>query len=179
MAETKENWDMVITPKDRLLTLDYKEIWRYRDMFYLFVMRNFRTAYKQTILGPLWFLITPILSVIVYVAVFGGIANIPTDGLPPVLFYLLGISVWRYCQYTNGRTASGIVLPIGYIGLGVFCQLPEFYIQLLCIQCRYIRQSLFSAYYHAVGCCHNQSPFLCNSIRHLFCVLHLLRMYRY
>ncbi len=92
MAETKENWDMVITPKDRLLTLDYKEIWRYRDMFYLFVMRNFRTAYKQTILGPLWFLITPILSVIVYVAVFGGIANIPTDGLPPVLFY----TYWVY-----------------------------------------------------------------------------------
>jgi lipopolysaccharide transport system permease protein len=109
MAETKEKWDMVITPKDRLLTLDYKEIWRYRDMFYLFVMRNFRTAYKQTILGPLWFLITPILSVIVYVAVFGGIANIPTDGLPPVLFYLLGISVWGYFASCLSSTSNSFV----------------------------------------------------------------------
>ena len=100
---------MVITPKDRLLTLDYKEIWRYRDMFYLFVMRNFRTAYKQTILGPLWFLITPILSVIVYVAVFGGIANIPTDGLPPVLFYLLGISVWGYFASCLSSTSNSFV----------------------------------------------------------------------
>ena len=78
-------------------------------MFYLFVMRNFRTAYKQTILGPLWFLITPILSVIVYVAVFGGIANIPTDGLPPVLFYLLGISVWGYFASCLSSTSNSFV----------------------------------------------------------------------
>ena len=61
--------DIVITPKDQLLAIDWKEVWRYRDMYVLFVQRAFRTAYKQTILGPLWFLITPVLSVIVYVAV--------------------------------------------------------------------------------------------------------------
>ena len=83
-----EHWDIEITPKDKLLAIDWKEIWRYRDMFILFVDRNFRTAYKQTILGPLWFIITPVLSVIVYATVFGGIANIPTDGIPPILFYL-------------------------------------------------------------------------------------------
>ena len=83
--------DIVITPKDQLLAIDWKEVWRYRDMYVLFVQRAFRTAYKQTILGPLWFLITPVLSVIVYVAVFGGVAHISTDGAPPILFYLLGI----------------------------------------------------------------------------------------
>jgi len=108
MEQTPENkgyWNIHIQPKDRLLTLDWKEIWRYRDMYWLFVMRAFRTAYKQTILGPLWFLITPVLSVIVYVAVFGGVAKIPTDGVPAALFYLLGISVWGY--FASCLTSTG------------------------------------------------------------------------
>ncbi len=105
----KEQWDLVIKPNDRLLTLDVKEIWRYRDMYVLFVLRAFRTAYKQTILGPLWFIITPVLSVIVYVAVFGGIAKIPTDGIPPVLFYLLGISVWGYFSSSLSSTSNAFV----------------------------------------------------------------------
>ncbi len=78
-------------------------------MFALFVLRAFRVAYKQTILGPLWFLITPVLSVIVYVAVFGGIANIPTDGIPPVLFYLLGISLWGYFASCLSSTSNSFV----------------------------------------------------------------------
>ena len=82
---SEQKWDLTSTPKDKLLAVDWKEIWRYRDMFILFVLRAFRVAYKQTILGPLWFLITPILSVIVYVAVFGGIAGIETDGVPPTI----------------------------------------------------------------------------------------------
>ena len=104
-----QKWDMQITPKDKLLAIDWKELWRYRDMFVLFVDRNFRTAYKQTILGPLWFLITPVLSVIVYVTVFGGIANIPTDGVPPILFYLLGISVWGYFSSCLSATSNSFV----------------------------------------------------------------------
>lgn len=102
-------WNTTITPKDRLLAVDWKEIWRYRDMYWLFVMRSFKTAYKQTILGPLWFLITPVLSVIVYVAVFGGVANIPTDGVPAVLFYLLGISVWGYFSSCLSGTSNSFV----------------------------------------------------------------------
>ena len=109
MAENEQKWDLEITPRDRLLAVDWREIWRYRDMFVLFVMRNFRTAYKQTILGPLWFIITPVLSVIVYVTVFGGIANIPTDGVPPVLFYLLGISVWGYFASCLSSTSNSFV----------------------------------------------------------------------
>lgn len=109
MQNQNKQWDLTITPKDRLLTVDWKEIWRYRDMFLLFVARNFRTAYKQTILGPLWFIITPVLSVIVYVTVFGGIANIPTDGVPPMLFYLLGISVWGYFASCVSATSNSFV----------------------------------------------------------------------
>ena len=105
----EEKWDLTITPKDKLLAVDWAEIWRYRDMFLLFVARNFRTAYKQTILGPLWFIITPVLSVIVYVTVFGGIANIPTDGVPPILFYLLGISVWGYFASCLSATSNSFV----------------------------------------------------------------------
>ncbi|MCQ2339390.1 MAG: ABC transporter permease [Paludibacteraceae bacterium] len=106
---SKHYWNIQISPKDHLLTLDWKEMWRYRDMYWLFVMRSFKTAYKQTILGPLWFLITPVLSVIVYVAVFGGIANIPTDGVPPALFYLLGISVWGYFASCLSSTGNSFV----------------------------------------------------------------------
>lgn len=112
MAQTsKDNtqYDIVITPKSNVLSFDWKELWRYRDMYLLFVLRAFRVAYKQTILGPLWFLITPVLSVIVYVAVFGGIANIPTDGIPPVLFYLLGISLWGYFASCLSATSNSFV----------------------------------------------------------------------
>lgn len=102
-------WNTIITPKDRLLAIDWPEVWRYRDMYALFVERSFKTAYKQTVLGPLWFIITPVLSVIVYVAVFGGIANIPTDGVPPILFYLLGISVWSYFAACLTQTSNSFV----------------------------------------------------------------------
>ena len=109
MQQEDTHWDLTITPKDRLLTIDWGELWRYRDMFVLFVERAFRVAYKQTILGPLWFIITPVLSVIVYVTVFGGIANIPTDGVPPILFYLLGISVWGYFSSCLSATSNSFV----------------------------------------------------------------------
>lgn len=110
------NWTIVITPKDRLLTIDWKEIWRYRDMYKQFVERGFTTAYKQMMLGPLWFIITPVLSVIVYVAVFGGIANIPTDGTPPILFYLLGISVWSFFAGCLTSTSNSFVTNAGIFG---------------------------------------------------------------
>ena len=107
----EDKWDLTITPRDKLLAVDWKEIWRYRDMYLLFVARNVRTAYKQTILGPLWFIITPVLSVIVYVAVFGGIAGISDDlnGVPPMLFYLLGIAVWGYFASCVSATSNSFV----------------------------------------------------------------------
>lgn len=135
-------WNTIITPKDRLLAIDWKEVWRYRDMYVLFVERSFKTAYKQTVLGPLWFIITPVLSVIVYVAVFGGIANIPTDGIPPILFYLLGISLWSYFASCLTATSNSFVENADIFGkvyfpriimplVAVTVQLLYFFIQLL------------------------------------------------
>lgn len=134
-------WNTVITPKDRLLAVDWREVWRYRDMYTLFVQRSFQTAYKQTVLGPLWFIITPVLSVIVYVAVFGGIANIPTDGIPPILFYLLGISLWSYFASCLTATSNSFVANADIFGkvyfpriimplVAVTTQLLYFFIQL-------------------------------------------------
>jgi len=105
----EKGWDIVIKPKDRLLSIDFAEIWRYRDLLCMFVRRDITTQYKQTVLGPLWFLITPVLSVVVYVAVFGGIAGIPTDGVPPALFYLLGIAVWGYFSSCLNATSNSFV----------------------------------------------------------------------
>jgi len=107
--KTQQEWDIVIQPKDRLLAIDFEELWRYRDLYLLFVRRDITTAYKQTVLGPLWFFITPILSVIVYVAVFGGIVGIPTDGVPAALFYLLGIAVWGYFSACLTATSNSFV----------------------------------------------------------------------
>ena len=101
MAEEKtsvqeEKWDIVIKPKDKLFSVDFKELWAYRDLCSLFVKRNIITQYKQTILGPVLFVIQPALTVIMYMVVFGGIAGIPTDGIPQPLFYLGGIALWHY-----------------------------------------------------------------------------------
>lgn len=93
----KENdWTTVIKPRSNLLEIDFKEIWRYRDLLVMFVKRDIVTMYKQTILGPLWFFINPIFTTVVYMVVFGGIAKISTDGLPQALFYLSGIVCWNF-----------------------------------------------------------------------------------
>ena len=99
----KEDWTLVIKPEKGLLDLDLKGIWRYRDLWYMYVKRDFVTFYKQTILGPLWFFIQPILTTIMYMFVFGGLAGISTDGAPQPLFYLSGIMLWNYfCDCFNG-----------------------------------------------------------------------------
>lgn len=98
-----------ITPAANPFAINWREIWHYRDMYMLFVQRSFKTAYKQTLLGPLWFIITPVLSIIVYVTVFGGIAKIPTDGVPAALFYLLGTSIWSYFASSLTATSNSFV----------------------------------------------------------------------
>lgn len=93
---TKDNWSIEIKPKKKWLDVDLKGIWRYRDLYYMYVKRDIITVYKQTILGPLWFLIQPILTTIMYMFVFGGLAGISTDGIPQPLFYMSGILLWNY-----------------------------------------------------------------------------------
>lgn len=92
----KENWTVEIKPRKNLLDLDLKNIWRYRDLYYMYVKRDIVTVYKQTILGPLWFLIQPIFTTVIYMFVFGGLAGISTDGVPQPLFYMSGIMLWNY-----------------------------------------------------------------------------------
>lgn len=86
--QDKEEWTTVIRPKTGIFDLKLKEVWQYRDLIYMFLKRNFNSAYKQTILGPLWFLITPLMSSSMYTVIFGQIAGISTDGVPQFLFYL-------------------------------------------------------------------------------------------
>ena len=102
-----DDWTLVIKPQKRLLDLDLKGLWRYSDLWYMYVRRDIVTFYKQTILGPLWFLIQPVLTTIMYMFVFGGLAKISTDGAPQPLFYLSGIMLWNY--FSDSFNASSNV----------------------------------------------------------------------
>ena len=97
---------MVITPHQKLWSVDFKEIWRYRDLIELFVKRNIVVQYKQTILGPLWYLIQPILTVIMNMVVFGGIAKMSTDGVPQAIFYMAGNVCWFYFADCLNQTSN-------------------------------------------------------------------------
>jgi len=90
------SWDHVITAKTSLFDLRLKEVWEYRDLLVLFVRRDFVTVYKQTILGPLWFFIQPILTTITFTIIFGTVAKLSTDGAPKVVFYMAGVTLWNY-----------------------------------------------------------------------------------
>ncbi|HRT81439.1 MAG TPA: ABC transporter permease, partial [Bacteroidales bacterium] len=93
----------------KLWEVDFKELWRYRDLWAMYVKRDIITQYKQTVLGPLWFLIQPALTTIMYMVVFGGIAGISTDGLPQPLFYLAGICMWQYFADCLNKTSSTFI----------------------------------------------------------------------
>jgi lipopolysaccharide transport system permease protein len=99
-------WDLIIQPQTGWFDLHLKDLWKYRDLIILFVRRDFVAVYKQTILGPLWFLIQPVLSTIVFTIIFGKIAQIPTDGVPPVLFYMAGLTCWNYFADCLTKTSN-------------------------------------------------------------------------
>lgn len=110
MNENQNAWSEVISSKYSLFDLKLKEVWRYRDLVYMFVKRDFVSSFKQTILGPIWFFINPIFTTIVYVIVFGNIAGLSTDGAPQILFYLAGITLWNYfsaCLTGTSNTFKG------------------------------------------------------------------------
>ena len=123
MAEIEQGWTTEIRPKDKLLSVDFKEIWQYRDLMMLFVKRNIITQYKQTILGPLWYVIQPLMTTVMYMVVFGGIAKISTDGLPQPLFYLAGISFWQYFADCLTKTSNTFVNNAGIFGKVYFPRL--------------------------------------------------------
>ncbi len=96
MTEPQQQWTETIESQHSLFDLKLREVWRYRDLVYMFVKRDFVAGFKQTVLGPLWFFINPILTTVVYLVIFGNIANLSTDGVPKILFYLAGVTLWNY-----------------------------------------------------------------------------------
>lgn len=125
MSQTteNENWTTIIKPKNKLFEVNLKEIWDYRDLMTLFVKRTITVQYKQTILGPLWWFIQPAMTVIMYMVVFGGIAGIPTDGIPQPLFYLGGVAMWQYFSDCLTKTSNTFVANSGIFGKVYFPRL--------------------------------------------------------
>ena len=107
MNTTKPKYHTHITSDHKFFKLNLKEVWRYRDLIWLFTKRTFVVSYKQTILGPAWLFITPIISSLIYCFIFGGIAGMGTDGVPQMLFYLSGNAIWAFfstCLTNNAST---------------------------------------------------------------------------
>jgi lipopolysaccharide transport system permease protein len=102
----EEGWDIVISPKNRLFDLKLRDVWHYRDLLGLLVRRDFVAFYKQTILGPVWFFVQPVITIVTYTIVFGNLANIPVDGLPKPLFYLAGTIIWNYFADCLTKTST-------------------------------------------------------------------------
>lgn len=101
-----ENWTTIIKPKTGWFDINLKELIQYKDLIVMFVKRDFKTMYKQTILGPLWIIINPLLTTLMFTVVFGNIANISTDGMPQIVFYMLGTTVWTYFSSCLTKTSS-------------------------------------------------------------------------
>ncbi len=116
MNNTEQTWTTVIKPHSKLWEIDFKEIWKYKDLWAMYIKRDITTMYKQTILGPLWFLIQPAITTIMYMVVFGGIAGIPTDGIPQPLFYLAGICIWQYFADCLNKTSATFLSNAGVFG---------------------------------------------------------------
>lgn len=104
-----KKWTAVIKAKDNPFRLNIKEHWKYRDLIWLFVKRDFKTRYKQTVLGPLWFVIQPLLNTIVYTVVFGSIAGLAENGVPSFLFYMIGTLTWGYFSASFGAGQAALV----------------------------------------------------------------------
>jgi lipopolysaccharide transport system permease protein len=104
-----DDWSLVIEPQRGLLDLRLGELWRYRDLVLLFVRRDFVAVYKQTVLGPLWYLIQPLLTALTFTFIFGNLAGLPTDDLPQFLFYMSGTVVWAYFAECLNKTSNTFV----------------------------------------------------------------------
>jgi lipopolysaccharide transport system permease protein len=120
---TGENWDLILRPQRAWWDLRLWELWRYRDLVQLLVWRDFVAYYKQTILGPIWHLIQPLLTTIVFTVIFGNIAQLSTDGLPPFLFYMAGNTVWGYFSNCLVNTSNTFTANAGVFGKVYFPRL--------------------------------------------------------
>lgn len=148
----QEAWDIVIEPKEGLFKLNLKEVWRYKDLLLLFVRRDFVAEYKQTILGPIWYLIQPVFTAFTYFFILNKMGGIPTDGLPPMLFYLSGLTVWGYFSTSLTKTSDTFLANANIFGKVYF---PRLIVPLSIISSNLIKLGLqfgllifFIAYFH-------------------------------
>jgi lipopolysaccharide transport system permease protein len=123
MKDAAAPYELVIRPTRGWLDLDVADIWRHRDLLGLLVYREFAARYRQTILGPAWYVIQPLLMSLVFAVIFGGVAHIPTDGAPPMLFYLTGLLGWNYVAQTFQATAATFTANAGLFGKVYFPRL--------------------------------------------------------
>ena len=119
----KQRWDLIIEPQRGWFDIHLNDLWRYRDLVLLFVKRDFVTFYKQTILGPLWYIINPIVNTIVFTIIFGKLAKISTDGTPPFIFYMAGAVAWGYFATCLTGTSNTFVANAGIFGKVYFPRL--------------------------------------------------------
>ena len=143
-----ERQKTVITPYHRLWHVDFAEIWRYRDLIELFVRRNIVVQYKQTVLGPLWYVVQPLLTVVMNMVVFGGIAKMSTDGVPQALFYMAGNVCWFYFADCLNQTSSTFLANQGMFGKVYFPRLVVPFANVISNLLRFgIQMGLFIAFY--------------------------------
>ena len=123
MQLEKEEWTSVIKAKHGWFNINLRELWQYRDLIKMFVKRDFVAVYKQTILGPIWFFLQPLFTTIVFTIVFGQIANLPTNGIPQILFYMSGTVMWNYFASCLNTTANTFTANAGIFGKVYFPRL--------------------------------------------------------
>lgn len=116
-------WTSILEPSSKWSDLHLAEVWRYRDLLWMFVRRDFVATYKQTVLGPLWFILQPLLTTVVFTLIFSGVARIPTDGYPPLLFYLAGTTPWNYFAACLTKTSNTFVANANIFGKVYFPRL--------------------------------------------------------
>lgn len=119
----RDNWSLVIKPASSLFQLNLREVWHYRDLLLLLIRRDFVAFYKQTVLGPIWFFIQPVFTTCMYFLVFGKVANLSTDGLPPLLFYIAGVTCWSYFSETLLKTSDTFITNANIFGKVYFPRL--------------------------------------------------------
>ena len=123
LVDQNDTWTTILRPKRGIFDLRLREVWCARDLIMLFVRRDFVSVYKQTILGPLWYLIQPLLTTIVFTIIFGRIAGLPTDGLPPFLFYMSGTVIWSYFAACLTKTSDTFIINADLFGKVYFPRL--------------------------------------------------------
>jgi lipopolysaccharide transport system permease protein len=123
LNKSEQHWDIILEPKTSFFKLNLKEVWRYRDLMWLFVRRDFVAQYKQTILGPLWHIIQPFITTLIFLFLFGTVAKIGTDGIEPILFYMSGIAIWNYFAACLTSTSTTFVTNASIFGKVYFPRL--------------------------------------------------------